>query len=879
MKKRYLTRIAWKTILCGAIICTLYIGGQLYAQTDTPIIPGLLEDGIRVWYDMWSIKWFAETAEYALKILYLILWPILTVAAAAMDNSLVYWWAFYLTSALFKFWQIIRTFANYTIWLYFVWSILAAFFGNKLENVFSGLIKNVAIAWIIVNMSWWILAALIDLSTVATFALGALPLHALKDDTVFQKNVYFLKTHTNLNLTIPTEKNADKLEFSILYSCTQPDVASPHTRYYLTCATDDRKLLTEWAEGKPLTWKQFKKDFVEVRKNDTKVKTEDIDDYYCVYDNKIIRNDFGADISDCKVLQQLMVDGKEEGISQCAKVDQILTKSTHMTWPLFTLYSSILRASELGITTNAWSVKQVSLELLIKLVFWIALIIPLIALGVVMVIRVVYLWLIIAFSPLITIAAVLKWWDKISWKIDGVLSNIFKPDQIVSLIFLPVIATFGLSISIIFLSLLQTLPLIEREHGKTESAITPKDECSNDAVTALGMQRNETKEWVSYDFDIVDVNFTQKLRETGADIGNIMSWLVINFFGIAFMWMVVFATLKTNEFTKWVVEEIDKASRAFMSTVPLPFAWWLWVSALKTVPEKLKQKYADQWLEEQTSLIDSKIDEFAASNSTDKKILNQKFSAAQQDPSQIDDWLNDQKLVRNTDFLSDYEPAAKAFAQKAKTYFVDKNWTLTKAWQAYAQANNLSQKDITDNLDKVSDWNNALQNKEFVHWMHSQWKWGKWWYDEFYTARDLRDRKDNSTIKVMEDWLAKISWSSNTWSKLFAENTIHWYLYENDTMLTTFERNKSGNKFIWSAPKSYTLPKDGNDINKLTTNDIDTFNFMMSLNNPRFDTLPFFKALKEQQDKNEITVQNKKYKPIKNQETWAFEWFTPLDES
>jgi hypothetical protein len=56
-----------------------------------------------------------ETAENGLKILYLILWPLLAVAAAAMDNSLVYGGAFYLTNALFKFRQIIRTFANYTI--------------------------------------------------------------------------------------------------------------------------------------------------------------------------------------------------------------------------------------------------------------------------------------------------------------------------------------------------------------------------------------------------------------------------------------------------------------------------------------------------------------------------------------------------------------------------------------------------------------------------------------------------------------------------------------------------------------------------------------------------------------------------------------------
>jgi len=97
---------------------------------------------------------------------------------------------------------------------------------------------------------------------------------------------------------------------------------------------------------------------------------------------------------------------------------------------------------------------------------------------------------------------------------------------------------------------LKNLPLIEQKVGPTETAIKAADGCYNDAATALGMKRNETKEGVVYDMDITEVNFSEKLRGTGADIGNMMSWLILNFFGIALMWMVVFATLKTNEFTK-----------------------------------------------------------------------------------------------------------------------------------------------------------------------------------------------------------------------------------------------------------------------------------------------------------------------------------------
>ncbi|MDP2669827.1 MAG: hypothetical protein Q8O99_02190 [bacterium] len=45
----------------------------------------------------------------------LLMRPLLTIAGASMDNSLVYGGAFHLTTALWKFRQIIRTFTNFTL--------------------------------------------------------------------------------------------------------------------------------------------------------------------------------------------------------------------------------------------------------------------------------------------------------------------------------------------------------------------------------------------------------------------------------------------------------------------------------------------------------------------------------------------------------------------------------------------------------------------------------------------------------------------------------------------------------------------------------------------------------------------------------------------
>lgn len=860
------------------ICCWVFFGDGTFAQSTTPIIPGLFEDGIRVGYDQWWIKWFTEWAEQWLKILYLILRPMLAVAAAAMDNSLVYGGAFYLTNALFQFRQIIRTFANYTIGLYFVGSILAAFFWNKLENVFSWLLKNVTIAAILVNMSRWILAALIDLSTLATVSLWALPLHALGQDPVFKENVYFMKTFNNLNLNASTAQNADSFDFSIMYGCTEWEWAQANTNYFLPCPINDKWLFYQWATGEPLTREQYKEDFKNVWKNDPKIKVENISDGFCVKDKYLIKNQYWAKVNECKVLQELMVLWKQEAIKQCATVDKILTKSVNMSWPLFTIFSSILNMSEMWLTTNSWSIKEVWLNLLIKLVFWIALIVPLIALAVVMVIRVVYLRLIIAFSPLITIAIALQRWEGIWSKIEGVLSNVLKPTQIVSLIFLPVIAVFWLSISIIFLSLLKSLPLIEENVGKTDSSITADDGCYNDPVTALGMQRDETDKWTVYYIGPTKITISDSLRETGADIGNMMSWLVINLFGIALMWMVVFATLKTNEFTKWIAETIDKTAKDRMGTVPLPLAGGIGLTTLQKTPELIQEKLIGDKLQQQEQLLD----EFAMSYDPETKELKQRLVEGQTNPGTLS-WLNDNNLPQNTDFQSDYQAWGKAYAQKAKSYFYDdKTKQLTNAWKSYAATrftpeqiqNWTAASTINSSLDNVTNWNDALGNQEFVHRMHSSEKW----YDNFLNSWDKRAVKTNRTVETMEQGLRAISknWGQHAETRVGDKN-IHRYLYDNNSKLTTFERdlnNKQYNRNV--PPKTYIIDNSVTEA-KLKDEDVALFNQMVVLWRDKFNSLAFFNLF---EGKDEITIaNNKKYKAIKDSTNTFTESFEPIAET
>jgi len=131
------------------------------------------------------VQAITDLFEIILKILYLMLWPLLAIAGASLDNTLVYGDIFYLDKALWQFWQMIRTFANFALGFIFIASIIVSFFGEnkKFEKIsVKTIIKKLFLAGVLVNMSWFIVAALLDLSTVLVFSLGAMPLNVVRDD-------------------------------------------------------------------------------------------------------------------------------------------------------------------------------------------------------------------------------------------------------------------------------------------------------------------------------------------------------------------------------------------------------------------------------------------------------------------------------------------------------------------------------------------------------------------------------------------------------------------------------------------------------------------------------------------------------------------------
>lgn len=120
------------------------------------------------------------------KVIYVILYPLLALMWKLVDNSLVYGEVFHFDIILWNLWNIVRNLANFALWFIFVYKIFEYLIkGQKSWEVKKLLISSL-IAWIWIQASWFIMAALLDVSTVLTYGIWWLPLSTLGTSSVEQ---------------------------------------------------------------------------------------------------------------------------------------------------------------------------------------------------------------------------------------------------------------------------------------------------------------------------------------------------------------------------------------------------------------------------------------------------------------------------------------------------------------------------------------------------------------------------------------------------------------------------------------------------------------------------------------------------------------------
>lgn len=151
-----------------------------------------------------ALNEFWTFMDIVLKIIYMIIWPMLFLAGIALDNSMIYGSFFHMDAPLWSFWNITKNFANFALGFMVLFAILKSILssigsdkGSSARNPME-IIKKTLIAGILIQASWFIIAVLIDISTIATYAVWGLPMALLNDTKIWSGTHQIRQTESHL---------------------------------------------------------------------------------------------------------------------------------------------------------------------------------------------------------------------------------------------------------------------------------------------------------------------------------------------------------------------------------------------------------------------------------------------------------------------------------------------------------------------------------------------------------------------------------------------------------------------------------------------------------------------------------------------------------
>ena len=190
--------------------------------------------------------WF-QTMSFAGKVVYVLLYPVLVIVWKLVDNSLVYWQVFGFDSILWDLRVMVRNIANFWLWFIFVYKIFEFLIKWQKWEDLKKLIVSALIAWVWIQASWFIMAALIDVSTILTYWIWWLPISVLWwDSNNWDKsegdkgfNPYVMKNIITMDVDDPNS--------GIIMYLTNTDMSGNNNRIYISeCKTMYKPINGTW---------------------------------------------------------------------------------------------------------------------------------------------------------------------------------------------------------------------------------------------------------------------------------------------------------------------------------------------------------------------------------------------------------------------------------------------------------------------------------------------------------------------------------------------------------------------------------------------------------------------------------------------------------
>lgn len=573
---------------CSGIFFNGYvgIGEPVHAQAQISTI-----DTTGAWSGSISTMSLWSILNLILKIIYLILWPLLVIAGLALDNTLVYASIFHLDAPLWKFRNMMKNFANFTLGFMVLFAIIKSILSSswawsaKDEKSPLGIIKTTLIAGILIQASRFLMAALIDVSTIATYAVGGLPLSVLKNTPIGNQKILSVNSQINLNKFDVFNKEWDT--FKVWYSTTYGgktitmspcriqdsfvigrefgDViyknsgifqGDPNYEGYEVCVLNSNQLVMRKEDELMLA-------IAAKTSQDVPNRTTSI--WYKAIMNSLSNITWWQTETTFTPFMVNLQATDQEGLkkwnalfeaSNSITISDLIKKSKWFVWPLVTMYSSLLNFAQLT-DSKTTTIGETSGIFLIKAWVAIALFFPLLALALVLIARIGVLWLYIVASPFIILKASFKDFIKMD-KLEEYLSV----KGVMGIIFAPVITVAALSISLIFMTALvngfASSGSSEQIHQTMGTQTLTPIETGNDAISF---------QWVA------QIEFT-KLPWGKWEAMDRFSWLMVNFFAIGLMRMIFFAALKANALGKEIGGKVESFGTNVFKTLPIiPYGW------------------------------------------------------------------------------------------------------------------------------------------------------------------------------------------------------------------------------------------------------------------------------------------------------------------
>lgn len=557
--------LTWVLVIAGGFLSW----GDVFAQVDIPVDTNVtsttdpLDQSILEWVQFFNL---------ILNVLYLIIWPLLFIAGYSMDNSMVYWSVFWLDAPLWRFWNLTKNLANFTLGFLVLIEIFKEIFWQKADV--KGIVTKTLIAWVWVQLSWFVMAALIDISTILTFTVGGIPLSILQEAAPSVANRPILMTHTTMWLSDFWSLKPSQDQTTVYYSFGK--------NYFYPCKLYAGKIIGTY-------------ELLQNPKNPITIppSLSSLNWQYCVLDGYVI--DYKK--TDCKLddqykscLDRDSTEAKGRLVTQKGSsassiplgndglsLQDITSQSEWYVWPLATLYTTLLDFGTINVGNGTDKTTGVALiEFLLKSVIWLLLIAPLIALAMVLLYRIINLWIIIALSPLYVLSYVFEikrfeslpgvkgWWSGLMW-----------------IIFAPVLPVLALGMSIVFLTVIQTWLAPGSNSDANFLGALWIQKMNDTQITAIGQDPVKYECW---DFVITTSCYEKSATSTG-DTGMIdfVNWLVINMLAIGLMRWLVFAAFSANEFTQKIAKPVKDLGESIIGStpiIPVPGGWKIGLSSL-----------------------------------------------------------------------------------------------------------------------------------------------------------------------------------------------------------------------------------------------------------------------------------------------------------